>query len=108
MVRILGEGQVEVDDSAAEELNDLDSKLEAAVEHDDEADFRPALDALLARIRSLGRPLPPAALAPSERSIPPEGAPMGAGPNVLTPDGLPPGCPAPCPRPGAAAPCAPG
>ena len=32
IVRILGEGQLEVDDSAADELNGLDRKLEAAVE----------------------------------------------------------------------------
>ena len=91
IVRILGEGQVEVDDSAAEELNDLDSKLEAAVEHDDEADFRPALDALLARIRSIGRPLPPDALAPSELIIPQEGATMAEVRKLLTDDGLIPG-----------------
>jgi len=91
IVRILGEGQVEVDDSAAEELNDLDSKLEAAVEHDDEADFRPALDALLARIRSIGRPLPPGALAPSELIIPQEGATMAEVQKLLTDDGLIPG-----------------
>src|SRR5258708_33581158 len=96
MVRILGEGQVEVDDSAAEELNDLDSKLEAAVEHDDEADFRPALDALLARIRSIGRPPPPGGRAPSGLLLPPEGATPGAGPELLphaggTPRGADPG-----------------
>ena len=45
IVRILGEGQLQVDDSAAEELNDLDAKLEAAVERDDEgfAHARPRL-----------------------------------------------------------------
>ena len=31
IVRILGEGQLQVDDSAAEELNDLDAKLEMYV-----------------------------------------------------------------------------
>src|SRR5258708_14368038 len=99
MVRILGEGQVEADAAAAEELNDLDSKLEAAVEHDDEADFRPALDALLARIRSIGRPLPPDALAPSELIIPPAAATMAQGQNLLTHAGPPPSLPAPAPPP---------
>ena len=55
IVRILGEGQLRVDDSAVDELNELDSALEAAVERNDEAGFAPALDALLARVRALLR-----------------------------------------------------
>ena len=58
IVRILGEGQLEVDDSAADELNDLDAKLEAAVEKNDEAGYRAALDAL-PRIERLVLALPP-------------------------------------------------
>jgi hypothetical protein len=91
IVRILGEGQLQVDDSAAEELNDLDAKLEAAVEHDDEAGFRSALDALLTRIRSIGKPVPSDALAPSALIIPQEGATMAEVHKLLTDDGLIPG-----------------
>jgi hypothetical protein len=91
IVRILGEGQLQVDDSAAEELNDLDSRLEAAVERDDEAGFRAALDALLERIRSIGRPLAPDALAPSELIIPQEGATMTEVRKLLSDEGLIPG-----------------
>jgi hypothetical protein len=91
IVRILGEGQLQVDDSAAEELNDLDAKLEAAVERDDEAGLRSALDALLARIRSIGRPLAADALAPSELIIPQEGATMAEVRKLLSDDGLIPG-----------------
>jgi hypothetical protein len=91
IVRILGEGQLQVDDSAAEELNDLDAKLEEAVERDDEAGLRSALDALLARIRSIGRPLAADALAPSELIIPQEGATMAEVRKLLSDDGLIPG-----------------
>ena len=91
IVRILGEGQLQVDDSAAEELNDLDSRLEAAVDQDDEAGFRSALDALLARIRSIGRPLAPDALAPSELIIPQEGVTMAEVRRLLSDEGLIPG-----------------
>ncbi len=91
IVRILGEGQLQVDDSAAEELNDLDSKLEAAVEHDDEAGFSSSLDTLLVRIRSIGRPLSPDALAPSELIIPQEGATMAEVRKLLSDEGLIPG-----------------
>jgi hypothetical protein len=56
IVRILGEGQLELPDSAAEELNRLDAALESAVEGKDEAAFRPALAALLAKVRQVGAP----------------------------------------------------
>jgi hypothetical protein len=91
IVRILGEGQLQVDDSAAEELNELDAKLEAAVERDDEPGFTSALDALLARLRSIGRPLEAGALAPSELIIPQEGASMAEVRKLLSDDGLIPG-----------------
>jgi PspA-Associated protein len=91
IVRILGEGQLQVDDSAAEELNGLDARLEAAVDRNDEAGFRSALDALLARIRSIGRPLPPDALEPSELIIPQEGATMAEVQKLMTDEGLIPG-----------------
>jgi hypothetical protein len=91
IVRILGEGQLQVDDSAAEELNDLDAKLEAAVERDDEVGFRSAHDALISRIRSIGRPVPPDVLAPSELIIPQEGATMAEVRKLMTDEGLIPG-----------------
>ncbi len=37
IIRILGEGQLDVDDSLAGELNKLDARLEAAVSSGDEA-----------------------------------------------------------------------
>jgi hypothetical protein len=70
IVRILGEGQLKVPDTATDELNELDSRLEAAVNAGDEAAFRPALTALLDRIRSLGTPLAADALGPSELILP--------------------------------------
>jgi hypothetical protein len=91
IVRILGEGQLEVDDSAAEELSDLDARLEAAVERGDEAGFQSAQETLLSRIRSIGRPVPPDALAPSELIIPQEGATMAEVHKLMTDEGLIPG-----------------
>ncbi len=91
IVRILGEGQLQVDDSAAAELNELDAKLEAMVERDDEAGFRSALEALLARVRALGRPVEPGTLEPSELILPAEGATMADVRKLLAGDGLIPG-----------------
>ena len=91
IVRILGEGQLQVADSAAAELNELDAKLEAMVERDDEAGFRSALEALLARVRALGRPVEPGTLEPSELILPAEGATMADVRKLLAGDGLIPG-----------------
>jgi hypothetical protein len=91
IVRILGEGQLEVDDSAVAELNALDAQLEAACERDDEAAFMVALDNLLSRVRALGRPVEDATLEPSELILPQEDATMSEVRKLLTDDGLIPG-----------------
>jgi hypothetical protein len=91
IVRILGEGQLHVDDSAASELNELDAKLEATVERNDEPGFRPALEELLTRVRAIGRPVEPGALEPSELILPGEGATMDEVRKLLAGDGLIPG-----------------
>ena len=88
IVRILGEGQLRIDDSAASELNELDARLEATVERDDESAFRPALEELLERVRAIGRPVEPSDLEPSELILPAEGATMGDVRKLLAGDGL--------------------
>jgi hypothetical protein len=91
IVRILGEGQLRVDDSVADELHALDTDLESAVEHDDQAALTTALDALLERARSQGTPLPPDSLEPSDVIIPHEGATVAEVRKLLTDEGLIPG-----------------
>jgi hypothetical protein len=91
IVRILGEGQLEVPESAIEELNELDRALEHAVEHDDEAAFHPALAALLARIREVGTEVEADDLRPSELIIPQPDATMAEVRQMLTDEGLIPG-----------------
>jgi hypothetical protein len=91
IVRILGEGQLEVPDSAASELNELDQQLETAVEREDEAAFRSALAALLARVRQLGSPAKADELRPSELIVPHDDATMADVRRLLTDEGLIPG-----------------
>ena len=88
IVRILGEGQLDVDDSAAAELSELDAKLEATVERNDEPGFKPALEELLARVRAIGRPVEPGSLEPSELILPGEGASMSEVRKLISGDGL--------------------
>ena len=91
IVRILGEGQLEVPESAVGELNQLDAALEAAVERSDEAAFRPALAALLAKVRGVGSPTEADDLRPSELIIPQPDATMAEVRKLLTDEGLIPG-----------------
>jgi hypothetical protein len=91
IVRILGEGQFNVDDTDTVELNRLDTELEAAVEHDDEAAFTAALHGLLAQVRAQGSPLPADALEPSDLILPSPDSSMGEVRKMLTDDGLIPG-----------------
>jgi hypothetical protein len=53
LIRILGEGQFVVPDSELDEINRLDAVLEAALKSP-EPDIRPALDALLDKVRTVG------------------------------------------------------
>ncbi|HYK68178.1 MAG TPA: hypothetical protein VEV45_09550 [Streptosporangiaceae bacterium] len=91
IVRILGEGQLEIPDSAVDELNQLDQAVESAVEQSDEAAFAPALAALLARIRAVGSPVKADDLRPSELIIPQPDATMDDVRKLLTDEGLIPG-----------------
>jgi RecB family exonuclease len=91
IVRILGEGQLRVDDAATDELNVLDAALGKAVNAGDEQAFRPALTALLDRVRSLGTPLAEDALEPSDLILPYSDAGLDDVRELTTGEGLIPG-----------------
>ena len=91
IVRILGEGQLEVAESATGELNVLDAALEKAVNSGDEEAFRPALTALLDRVRALGAPLATDVLEPSDLILPPADADLEEVRGMLTEEGIIPG-----------------
>ncbi len=91
IVRILGEGQFSVGDVATAELNRLDTELEGAVDHGDEAAFTAALHGLLAEVRAHGSPLPSDSLEPSDLILPAEDTSMNEVRKMLTGEGLIPG-----------------
>jgi hypothetical protein len=70
IVRILGEGQFEVDDSAAAQLDALDTALDAAVEAGDDAAFKAALSRSVEVVRAGGAPVPDDSLHPAEIILP--------------------------------------
>ncbi len=91
IVRIMGEGQLDLTDADLELLNSFDSALESAIESGDEDTFRRALHELLERVREDGRPLPPDALEPSQFILPHADATMEEVREMLQDDGLIPG-----------------
>ncbi|MGW6984093.1 PspA-associated protein PspAA [Streptomyces sp. NPDC054932] len=91
IVRIMGEGQVELADSHFIELNKLDDELLAEMENGDEEGFRRTLGALLEAVRRLGEPLPDDALEPSELILPAQEATLEEVREMLSDDGLIPG-----------------
>jgi hypothetical protein len=91
IVRILGEGQVDVPDGELDSLNTLDDALQAAVEGGDEQQFTQSLVALLSRIREVGRPLPDEEIVSSDLVLPSADASLAEVRELLGDEGLIPG-----------------
>ncbi|MEV8534643.1 hypothetical protein [Streptomyces sp. NPDC051211] len=91
IVRIMGEGQVELADSHVAELNKLDDELLAEMEGGDGEGFQRTLAALLDKVRELGTPLPDDALEPSELILPAPDASLEEVREMLSDGGLIPG-----------------
>lgn len=91
IVRILGEGQLDIPDGEVAGLNALDDTLQKAIEGDDDDAFRTALHALLDRVRAVGKPLPDDALQPSELILPAPDAHVDDVRELLGDEGLIPG-----------------
>ncbi|HET8758039.1 MAG TPA: hypothetical protein VFM58_18600 [Solirubrobacteraceae bacterium] len=71
IVRIATESQYKLPDDAAEELNDLDNEVVAAVEAGEEDRFHELFEQMLDLIRRAGQPLDEDELAESDVILPP-------------------------------------
>jgi hypothetical protein len=91
IVRIMGEGQYQIDDGDVEALNALDSALTAAIDSGDETAFQTALSALLDKVRAAGTALPDDTLEPSDAVLPGADAALGDVVAMLGDEGLVPG-----------------
>ncbi|MFF4538532.1 PspA-associated protein PspAA [Streptomyces aureus] len=91
IVRIMGEGQVRLDDGRLTTLNKLDDELLAEMERGDEPGFRRTLGALLDAVRDAGTPLPDDSLEPSELILPSADATLDEVRAMLSDEGLIPG-----------------
>lgn len=91
IVRILGEGQYDLAEEALTPLNELDARVEAAVEAGDVAAFTTALAALLDGVRTAGVPRAADSLDPSDLILPPADATLDEVRELLSGEGLIPG-----------------
>jgi hypothetical protein len=91
ILRILGEGQLEVSDEAMIDLNELDDQLINAVEKGDQGLFHTALANLINKVREVGKPVADDQLGPSELILPGADATLDEVRKLLHDDGLIPG-----------------
>lgn len=91
IVRILSEGQLEVDASHLDALNSLDDAVERAIEAGDDAAFTNALTSLLGAVREWGVAVPDEELVDSDLILPPADATAGEVQSMLGDEGLIPG-----------------
>ena len=88
IVRILGEGQWDVDQAHLEALNALDAAVERAVESGDEEAFRSGMAGLLDGVRRQGTRLEDDSLEESDLILPPADATLDEVKALMTDEGL--------------------
>ena len=93
IVRLMGEGQFEVDDDCAARLNELDDKALAALDSNDEPELDRLLEDMAALVRAEGRELAADDLSPSEAIIPPSDLTLDEMRDLMSDDGLIPDLP---------------
>jgi hypothetical protein len=91
IVRIATEGQYRLDDSIAENLNELDNAAVAAVEAGDEDRFHALFEEMLETVRRQGEPLPDDDLEGSDVILPPPDTTFVEAAGEFTGEGLIPG-----------------
>ncbi len=93
IVRLMGEGQFEVDEEVAKGLNDLDEKAGEAVERGDEEQLRVLLDRMAEAVRTNGSRVPDDDLRGSDAIVPPEDLSLDEAKQLFEGEGLIPDLP---------------
>ena len=93
IVRLMGEGQFEVDDEVAKGLNDIDEQAGQAVERGDEEQLGELLRRMAEAVRTNGARLPDDDLRGSEGIVPPEDLSLDEARELFSGDGLIPDLP---------------
>jgi len=94
IVRLMGEGQFEIDDEVAKGLNELDEQAAQAVEAGDEERLRGLLGRMAEAVRTNGTRIPDDDLSASEGIVPPDDLSLDEARLLFEGEGLIPDLPA--------------
>lgn len=93
IIRLMSEGQYEVDHSLLEELNRIDDDATRAIETGNEAALREHLEALALLVRTSGERLDPSLLCESDLIVPPSDLSLAEAREMFSGEGLIPDLP---------------
>ena len=93
IVRLMGEGQFEIDDEVAKGLNDLDEQAAQAVEQGDEERLGALLRRMGEAVRANGTRVPEDNLSASEGIVPPDDLSLDEARRLFEDEGLIPDIP---------------
>jgi hypothetical protein len=88
IVRLMGEGQWQVDDALAARLHELDTATERALEADDQDALHAALRELAAAVKAGGERLDDSVLVPSDLIVPPTDLTLEEAHEIMHGEGL--------------------
>ena len=94
IVRVMGEGQFEIDDEVAKGLNELDEQAERALQSEDQKQLAELLERMAEAVRTNGARLPDEDLSPSEGIVPPPDLTLEEAKELFEGEGLIPDLPA--------------
>jgi hypothetical protein len=91
IVRLMGEGQYELDEKHVDEINKIDNNLVKIVNKGDEKSFKAEFRKLTENVQRYGKRLPDNVLKPSDIIIPPSDITLEEAQKIFKGDGLIPG-----------------
>jgi CO/xanthine dehydrogenase Mo-binding subunit len=93
IVRVMGDGQYDVDSEVAKGLNELDDQAASALQAGDEEQLRELLRRMAEQVRANGARLRDEDLTPSEAIVPPDDLTLDEARDLFEGDGLIPDLP---------------
>ena len=93
IIRLMNDGQYEIDDALCGELNELDAKAETALDGANEEEYRRLVDEIASTLRERGTRLPDDDLRPSDGFVPPSDLSLEEAKKFFADDGLIPDLP---------------
>ena len=93
IVRVMGEGQYQLEGEAVGRLNELDDRAQEALERDDEGELDRYLEEMAALVRRDGERVPDDDLSPSDAIVPPSDMTLAETKKLFSEQGLIPDVP---------------